>query len=46
MLISDTHLHSFFSSDSEASMEEMVLGGITRVFAPSVSRNTTITTSL
>ncbi len=30
MLISDTHLHSFFSSDSEASMEEMVLGGITR----------------
>lgn len=28
MLISDTHLHSFFSSDSEASMEDMVLQGI------------------
>ena len=25
MLISDTHLHSFFSSDSEASMEDMIL---------------------
>ena len=28
MLISDTHLHSFFSSDSEASMEDMILQGI------------------
>lgn len=28
MLISDTHLHSFFSSDSQAPMEDMVLQGI------------------
>lgn len=46
MLISDTHLHSFFSSDSEASMEDMILQGISSVSAPSVLQNTTIMTFL
>ena len=30
MLISDTHLHSFFSSDSDSPMEDMVNEGIRR----------------